>query len=242
MATPAQQQSFLGSIIPLANSYGERYNIDPNLIVAQAALESNWGTSKAATTQNDFFGLKTPAAAASGAVVYQSFGSLEDSVAGYAKLLSSNPRYANVLGKTGSDAINSIAGDGYAEDPNYGTKLAMIQNTIGTTGADLTAVGSSLSDKAIGLAEGAIGLFSGNPLMIAKGAYDAATAGGSNVSSIDKLLAWLRGVFSANTAARWVAVAVGIVLIAIALAYLTGADKAVKVVVSDAAKAAAVVA
>ncbi len=267
MTTPTaiQKQNFLSRIVPLANNYGTQYGIDPNLIVSQAALESNWGTSSVATSQQNYFGVKTPEAASSGANVYRSYSSLEDSVKGYLNFLVQNPRYENVFGTTGNTAISNLASDGYAQDPGYSSKLSGIANSISPLTSGISsgwdAIGSAFglgnSDTSIagdvasvsssasnligeGLAAGelALGAATFNPLLIAQGISGLFGGGSksSEPSALDKFFAWVKNLFSAHTGARFAAVIVGFILVAVALIYLTGADKTISTVVKTTAK------
>lgn len=295
MVTPtaAQKQSFLSRIVPLATSYGSASGIDPNLIISQAALESNYGLQ---APNNNFFGIKgstggtfmTQEYDASGSLVsvpqnFAGYSSLEDSVKGFVNLLTTSPRYANVVGATGTDAFQNIQTDGYggANNTTMAGRLAAVSNSIGLTSSpgteaggingigmgagigtlagDISAplveteqavvsTGSSLLGDAIDAGEVGVGIATGNPLLIAKGIGDF-LSGGSKSSSgstspgvISSFLTWVKNLFSANTAARLVAIVVGVVLIAIALAYLTGADKVISTTVKTAGKAALVAA
>lgn len=259
MVTTAQKQSFLQQIVPLANSYGSVFNIDPNLIVSQAALESNYGTSNIATTQNNFFGMKTASGAASGALDYQTYGSLSDSVRAFVTQLTSSPRYSGVVGASGSDAINAIAASGYAEDPSYGSKLTGIENSVAPVATSIASavggidtslsssvssvvgIGSSLVKDAAGAAEIGAGIFTGNPALLIAGVTSLFGGGSSGgpTGVLSDLVSWLKKLFSAHTAARFAAIIVGFILVAVALVYLTGTDKVVSTTIKEVGKGAA---
>lgn len=99
----------------LARSYGlkdvsdgegilARIDIVPaSLVLAQAAIESGWGTSRFAREGNALFGQRTwneegegiePSEARSGGFKVKSFSSIEDSVRAYVFNLNSHPAYA----------------------------------------------------------------------------------------------------------------------------------------------------
>jgi flagellar protein FlgJ len=62
---------------------------------------------------------------------FRAYGSVEDSVNDFAKLLASSPRYREAL-SAGNDAqsyITSIGKSGYATDPDYANKLNQILNS-----------------------------------------------------------------------------------------------------------------
>ena len=53
----AQQISFVKESLQAAVSAGAVFNMNPTVLLAQAAFESGWGTSVLATGSNNFFGL-----------------------------------------------------------------------------------------------------------------------------------------------------------------------------------------
>ena len=53
----AQQISFVKNSLQAAVSAGASFNMNPTMILAQAAFESGWGMSKLATGSNNYFGL-----------------------------------------------------------------------------------------------------------------------------------------------------------------------------------------
>lgn len=48
---------FLQTCLPLAIKAGEAFDMNPLMILAQAALESGWGTSELAVKHNNYFGI-----------------------------------------------------------------------------------------------------------------------------------------------------------------------------------------
>jgi len=85
--------------------------------------------------------------------------------------------------------------------------------------------------------------------MIASGNYAAAAQlyateapGDRPATGIDGFIEWIKNLFSANTAARVVAVLVGIILVGVALVALTGADKVIINGAKTIAKTAAIAA
>jgi len=56
--TAAQQQAFLAKAIPMAQQAASKYNLYASVMMAQAILESSWGTSDLASQDNNLFGIK----------------------------------------------------------------------------------------------------------------------------------------------------------------------------------------
>ena len=143
-ATPEQQQKFIDEMLPHATAAAHELGVDARAIVAQAALETGWGTSKpadASGNSQNFFGIKAGAGwrgpsvasdtteyvageAGSERARFRAYGSLAENVADYVRVLR-EPRYSAALG-TSSDVqafANALQRGGYATDPDYARKL-----------------------------------------------------------------------------------------------------------------------
>lgn len=100
--------------------------------IAQACLESNFGSSDLAINANNHFGIKADSSWTGPAYKgYRSYGSVKDSYIDHGKILKFNPIYAMAF--TTTDPITfaqRVAAAGYAEDPQYFSKLQSIINSI----------------------------------------------------------------------------------------------------------------
>jgi flagellar protein FlgJ len=146
------KQEFIEKMLPQASAAGRELGVDPRAIIAQAALETGWGTSQpadASGTSHNLFGVKAGthwqgASVASGTTEYESgvandkvarfraYASEKDSVNDYVSLLRDNPRYAAAL-NTGGDVrafATALQQGGYATDPHYANKLMAIHQAI----------------------------------------------------------------------------------------------------------------
>jgi flagellar protein FlgJ len=144
-ATSAQQRQFIDEVMPHATAAARELGVDARAIVAQAALETGWGTSKPADSNGDshnLFGIKASGGWQGRAVAadtteyvageagterarFRAYGSVAESVSDYVHLIRDNPRYSAALG-TGSDVrafANALQRAGYATDPEYANKL-----------------------------------------------------------------------------------------------------------------------
>ncbi|MEJ1165461.1 flagellar assembly peptidoglycan hydrolase FlgJ [Variovorax sp. CCNWLW186] len=118
------------------------------LILAQAALESGWGKREIraddGTQSFNLFGIKADRSW-KGPVVetttteyvdgepqrmrakFRAYASYDEAFTDYAKFITRNPRYANVLAAdTPAEAAHGLQKAGYATDPQYGQKLVRI--------------------------------------------------------------------------------------------------------------------
>jgi flagellar protein FlgJ len=143
-ASPEQQQKFIDDMLPHATAAARELGVDARAIVAQAALETGWGTSRpadASGNSQNFFGIKAGAGwrgpgvtadtteyvagqAGTERARFRAYGSVAQNVEDYVRVLR-EPRYAAALG-TGSDVrafANALQRGGYATDPDYADKL-----------------------------------------------------------------------------------------------------------------------
>jgi flagellar protein FlgJ len=148
-ATPEQREKFISGLMPHAKEAARELGIDPNNLIAQAALETGWGRSQPGDSHN-LFGIKA-GAGWNGASVqanteefagetasrvdanFRAYGSTRESVEDYVRLIRDNPRYAGAM-NTGSDVeafATALQRGGYATDPNYARKLTAVAAEVG---------------------------------------------------------------------------------------------------------------
>jgi peptidoglycan hydrolase FlgJ len=152
-ASPATKAAFVTDLLPAAQQAGQELGVDPSNLIAQAALETDWGTrvprDASGHSSNNLFGVKAgnPSNGASmsaatqeyqnGAPVsttaqFRSYDSQEESFQDYVSLLRSNPRYAAALNTGGNVQAFAAAlqRGGYATDPNYASKITAIASGV----------------------------------------------------------------------------------------------------------------
>ncbi len=148
----AHVEQFVSRMLPAAQRASQASGVPAQLIMAQAALESGWGKreirAEDGKTSFNVFGIKADKSW-KGPVVqattteyvngtaqkvqarFRAYGSYEESFADYARFLTSNPRYANVLATPNpAEAAHGLQRAGYATDPNYGGKLVRIMEQM----------------------------------------------------------------------------------------------------------------
>jgi peptidoglycan hydrolase FlgJ len=152
----AQQLQFAQSLWPEAQQAARQLGVSPVNLVAQAALETDWGRSMPRTaggsTSNNLFGIKAGSSWSGDSVrsttqeydsgtattvkaQFRSYATPSQCFQDYVSLLQNNPRYAAALG-TGADTQAFAAGlqsGGYATDPAYASKLGAVANTLTRT-------------------------------------------------------------------------------------------------------------
>ena len=146
---PRTQEQFVQAVLPAARVAAEKLGVDPEVVVAHAALETGWGRSvptgadgkpsfnlfgiKAGSRWNADTALSATQEFSDGRMhtslaSFRAYRSPEHSIQDYAGLLQSSPRYAGAL-NTGSDVAAFARGlqqGGYATDPDYVSKLTAV--------------------------------------------------------------------------------------------------------------------
>jgi peptidoglycan hydrolase FlgJ len=164
--SPEQKQKFMEGLLPQATAAARELGVDPRSIIAQAALETGWGTHQPADATrgtNNLFGIKATAAWQGDRVAsettefsngnagrepaqFRAYGSVAENVADYVGVIRDNPRYAAALG-TGSDVrafANALQRGGYATDPGYADKLVSIAEQLGVTPEGRTTIAADV--------------------------------------------------------------------------------------------------
>ena len=131
----ADREPFLADLAPIAKEVASELGIDPRIVMAQAVLETGWGSK---VKGNNYFGLKgkgqevTTHEEVDGLMVklkdeFRTYDSLEDSVKDYGKFLKANKRYKPLLeAESFNEQIDALAASGYATDTRYGEKIKEI--------------------------------------------------------------------------------------------------------------------
>ena len=150
VATPEQRERFISGLRPHAEAAARELGVDPNNLIAQAALETGWGRSQPGGNSHNLFGIKAGAnwngdrvqanteefageTATRIDADFRAYGSARESVEDYVRLIRDNPRYAGAM-NTGSDVqafANALQRGGYATDPDYARKLVSVAAEVG---------------------------------------------------------------------------------------------------------------
>jgi flagellar protein FlgJ len=149
------QQDFVKKLMPHAEQASRETGIPAHQMVGQAALESGWGKREIkmpdGSNSHNLFGIKAgPGWNGKVAEVmtteyhngvankqvekFRAYGSYAEAFKDYAGMLSSNPRYAEVMKQADSAQgfAHALQKAGYATDPNYGDKLSKVINSVNT--------------------------------------------------------------------------------------------------------------
>jgi flagellar protein FlgJ len=166
-ASDTTKTNFVQDLWPQAQEAGQLLGVDPRHLIAQAALETNWGRNipqdATGRCSNNLFGIKASAGWSGSAVTsdtleyqdgaatnttaqFKAYATPAQSFQDYVALLRNNPRYSSAL-KTGSDVQAFATGlqrGGYATDPDYASKIAAVANAVAHKVSDAPASVSDL--------------------------------------------------------------------------------------------------
>jgi flagellar protein FlgJ len=163
-------QDFVRHLHPIAEQAAKELGVEPKLLLAQAALETNWGRSliknRDGESSFNLFNIKAGKAWQGEQVPvktlefergvgrkmqarFRSYESFEESFQDYVRLIKSNPRYGDALKQAGSPEhyLRGLQQAGYATDPKYAEKVIQIYrgNTINNVQPDLVV---AMNDQA----------------------------------------------------------------------------------------------
>lgn len=150
-----EQTAFIGLVGPLARADMQKNGVLASLTIAQAILESGWGTSELAQNANALFGIKADSRWGGRAyskdtkecydgvnytavtALFRAYDSWEESVSDHSAFLLAGSRYAAVIGeKDYKTACKAIKAAGYATAPDYAEKLISLIERYGLTAYD----------------------------------------------------------------------------------------------------------
>ncbi|BBL60097.1 flagellar assembly peptidoglycan hydrolase FlgJ [Methylomonas koyamae] len=147
--TLSSKEEFISQLRPHALEAAQALGVDPNLLLAQAALETGWGQAviKNGHGENSFnlFNIKADkswqgkqakaltlefdgSSARKEMAGFRAYGSYKQSFDDYVNFIKNNPRYSEALKKAGNAGqyIRELQQAGYATDPRYADKVMSI--------------------------------------------------------------------------------------------------------------------
>lgn len=143
---------FLNAIYPSARKAASKLGLKTEVLLAQSALETGWGTSLAkdsgGKSSHNLFGIKADSqwqgsvstsktlefsdgVAKQQTAKFRHYDSFQDSFEDYVNFLEGNPRYSKALRVASDDEsfVAELQAAGYATDPHYGQKITTVMNS-----------------------------------------------------------------------------------------------------------------
>jgi len=141
-------EEFIQALWPAASEAAAKINLQPEALIAQAALETGWGKhvmQRGDNSSHNLFGIKADqrwdgekvkvstleykdGVALKTRAAFRAYDSFADSFQDYVSFVTENPRYADALSATGDAKayFRELQQAGYATDPAYANKIARI--------------------------------------------------------------------------------------------------------------------
>jgi flagellar protein FlgJ len=152
-ASSTERANFVNQIWPEAAQAAQQLGVHPVSLVAQAALETNWGRNVPRTSggasSNNLFGVKAGSswsgasvsaatqefvggAAQQTSAAFRAYASPGESFQDYVALVRNNPRLSAALGSGTSVAAfaTALQQGGYATDPDYAHKMTAVAGQV----------------------------------------------------------------------------------------------------------------
>ena len=149
----AERQQFADSLREPAERAATRLGTTPEILIAQAALETGWGRHVMGAghgqTSNNLFGVKASHGWDGQSVTHQTvevlggkpvqvnadfraYGSVDQAFDDYVEFITGNPRYQQALEKAADPRayVQELQRAGYATDPNYAKKILQIHQQV----------------------------------------------------------------------------------------------------------------
>ena len=118
------KQAYISTHLADAQSAGDRFHLNPIILLAQAALESGWGTSRLAREANNHFGItgygasnafwhggRVTARYKRGELLFRRYDSARNSYLDFARLLVCSYPQAAAMSRFPADYISELNGD-----------------------------------------------------------------------------------------------------------------------------------
>ena len=142
-------EDFINQLRPYAEQAAKRLNVDANVLLSQAALETGWGKSiiksSDGNSSHNLFNIKADKSwhgeqekvstlefregvAIKEIAGFRSYGSYQDSFDDYVEFIKTNPRYKTALksAQQPEQFMHELQQAGYATDPEYAKKMMKI--------------------------------------------------------------------------------------------------------------------
>lgn len=137
-----RKREYLDNTTYLAVQTANNFGLFPSVVLAQSALESNFGNSELSNVNNNYFGIKRGSSknyvdyntteyiegqAKTLSASFRSYKTKSESFEDYARLITGAKRYKSVKkARSYQEACNALQSSGYATDPRYAEKIISI--------------------------------------------------------------------------------------------------------------------
>jgi len=153
-----EKKQFVTQYYPLAAAAGEKYNLNPTVILAQAAHESGWGGSYMARVRRNFFGItagghpnqywdgEKQASQVNPKLIFRIYKTEQDSFMDFARLISMNYKTAAAVSNDSTKYAKAIAYSPYISEQN-GDNRQLYEKTVIANSKYIDSMASELKKK-----------------------------------------------------------------------------------------------
>jgi flagellar protein FlgJ len=147
------QEQFIASIAEAAVRSADETGVPASVTIAQAILESYWGSSRLAREANNYFGIKAQTRSGSAGSIlfdvweviggrnvvqtqaFRAYRSIEESFIDHGRFFVENSRYAAAMAARDNPRqfAREVNRAGYATDPSYASKLIGLMDRYNRT-------------------------------------------------------------------------------------------------------------
>ena len=143
--------TFVSNVLPYAQQVSANTGLPLDLIIAQSAQETGWGTSNAAVNGNNYFGISPGGSLASYPNIAAGFQAYANTINNNFSGAASQGTVANILNYLQyGGSVGAYAASGNGPDPNYAPQVAALVPQIDNALAGLGISGSASSITASG--------------------------------------------------------------------------------------------
>lgn len=139
--TSADRQAFIDKFYPVAQVVGKKFSLNPVVILAQAAMESGWGTSYMAKNIFNFFGITAFGSkndfwkgdaytSKTSGLKFRKYASAQDGFSDFARLITSKYKTAAGTSESVADYAHAIAYSPYISENNGDNREAYRKGII----------------------------------------------------------------------------------------------------------------
>lgn len=153
------KQAYISTHLADAQSAGDRFHLTPIILLAQAALESGWGTSRLAREANNHFGItgygasnafwhggRVTARYKRGELLFRRYDSARNSYLDFARLLVCSYPQAAAMSRFPADYAKAIAYSPYISELN-GDNRERYRETLVQLYREIEPIYSSLKNN-----------------------------------------------------------------------------------------------
>ena len=158
------KETFVRTYLPFATKAGQRFSMNPAIILAQAALESGWGSSYSARVRKNYFGITAygrpnlywdgsfSVSKNSLKLKFREYKTIQDSFYDFARLISSKYSTAHAQSSNAEAYAQAIAYSPYISENNGDNREGYRKGILSTFNSIIAILKKNSSKSCPGMA------------------------------------------------------------------------------------------